>query len=207
MFAVRSGGHSPLVGTANINAGVKIDLRSLNFIDVSLDKTVAFVGAGSIWDDVCAKLVPMGLVVVGARVAGLGVGGFTTGGRLTLSEYIETTLDRLGGISFFSPQRGFGCDNVVNMEVVLADGQIVNANPSKNPELFTGGSNNFGIMTRFDYQTYSQHNFWGGFIIYPGSTAPKQLAAFENFMNPKYFDPFAEMICAFGYQNRPQVSR
>lgn len=88
------------------------------------------------------------------------------------------------------------------MEVVLADGQIINANSDQNADLFTalkGGSNNFGIVTRFDYQNYRQGDFWGGFIFYPSSTVPKQLIAFENFMNPKAFDPYAEMICAIGY--------
>lgn len=62
-----------------------------------------------------------------------------------------------------------------------------------------GGSNNFGIVTRFDLQTYPQGDFWGGFISYPSSTVHQQLLAFENFMTPMNFDPYAEMICAIGY--------
>lgn len=108
----------------------------------------------------------------------------------------------LGGISFLSPQRGFACDNVVNIEIVLADGQISSANAQQNSDLFTaikGGSNNFGIVTRFDFQTVSLGNFWGGFMYYPSSTTPQQLQAFEHFMDPKNFDPHASMILAIGY--------
>lgn len=89
------------------------------------------------------------------------------------------------------------------MEVVLANGQIVNANAHENSDLFTalkGGSNNFGIVTRFDLQTYSQGDFWGGFIFYPGSTVKQQFLAFESFMAPENFDPYAEMVFAVGYE-------
>ena len=111
-------------------------------------------------------------------------------------------IGNLGGISFLSPQRGFACDNVVNMEIVLADGQIVHANRQQNPDLFTalkGGSNNFGIVTRFDFQTFSLGNFWGGSITYPSITIRQQLQAFETFMDPTNFDPHAEIIMAIGY--------
>lgn len=89
------------------------------------------------------------------------------------------------------------------MEVVLANSKIVNANAHENADLFMalkGGSNNFGIVTRFDLQTYPQGNFWGGFIFYPGSTAKQQLLAFENFMAPENFDPYAEAVVAIGYE-------
>lgn len=116
------------------------------------------------------------LTAVGGRVAGVGVGGLITGGispifhshrkvRFLLIVYI-------GGVSFFSPEKGFACDNVVNMEVVLASGQIINANQTSNPDLFTalkGGSNNFGVVTRFDLMSFPRDNFWGGTILYPSS--------------------------------------
>lgn len=55
--------------------------------------------------------------------------------------------------SFHSNSQGFACDSVVNFEVVLADGSIVNANPRENPDLYKslkGGSGNFGFVTRVD---------------------------------------------------------
>jgi FAD/FMN-containing dehydrogenase len=81
LFAIRSGGHSPVSGAANGNGGVTIDMRSMNSINVSSDQSVVTVGAGTIWDQVYEKLDPMNLTVAGARVAGLGVGGFLTGGK------------------------------------------------------------------------------------------------------------------------------
>lgn len=80
-FAVRSGGHTPFAGAANIHGGVTIDLRSMNSVDVSPDQSITTVGAGSIWKDVYTKILPLNLTILGARVAGLGVGGLITGGK------------------------------------------------------------------------------------------------------------------------------
>lgn len=79
-FAIRSGGHTPFAGAANIENGVTIDLRAMDAISLSTDHKVTSAGAGSSWDDIYKKLQPMNLTVVGGRVAGLGVGGLTTGG-------------------------------------------------------------------------------------------------------------------------------
>ena len=88
------------------------------------------------------------------------------------------------------------------MEVVLADGSIINANALQNHDLFKalkGGSNNFGIVTRFDLHTYPQGQMWGGFIAYPESTIAQQLSAFDRFLQSARTDPYAEIICALGY--------
>ncbi|KAJ8130527.1 hypothetical protein O1611_g3103 [Lasiodiplodia mahajangana] len=44
-------------------------------------------------------------------------------------------LGVMGGLSYFAYARGFICDDVVGYEVVLADGQIVNANADTNRDL------------------------------------------------------------------------
>lgn len=85
IISIRSGGHSPVIGAANNNGGVTVDLRGLNQLTLKDKQTVISVGAGSIWRDVYAKLQPMNLTVSGARVAGLGVGGLLTGGKTACS--------------------------------------------------------------------------------------------------------------------------
>lgn len=73
-----------------------------------------------------------------------------------------------GGLSFHSGQRGFACDDVVNYEVVLADGSIVNANKKDNPSLFKalkGSGNNLGIVTRFDMVAFPAPELYGGIVI------------------------------------------
>lgn len=112
-----------------------------------------------------------------------------------------------GGISFLSPQRGFACDNVLNMQVVLSDGTSASANSQENTDLFEalkGGSNNFGIVTRFDLQTFPQSDSWGGFISYSPATIPQQLSAFGEFMAAEVADPYADIVCSIGYVDAHQ---
>lgn len=80
-FAIRGGGHTPWAGSANINGGVTIDMRSIRDVTVNQDKTVAFVGAGAIWGDVYSKMDSLGLAVIGGRGSSIGVGGLLTGGN------------------------------------------------------------------------------------------------------------------------------
>jgi FAD/FMN-containing dehydrogenase len=72
----------------------------------------------------------------------------------------------------------------LNFEVVLASGEIVNANATSRPDLFAalkGGQNNFGIVTRFDLKAYPAARIWGGRIVYAPSAATDFLTAFTNF--------------------------
>lgn len=107
-----------------------------------------------------------------------------------------------GGISYFSARKGFACDNVVNYQVVLASGQVVNANVNENSDLWRalkGGSNNFGVVTRFDLRAFPQGDFWGGSILYDDSTSPQLLKAFVNLNKATNFDEYAALILSFSY--------
>jgi len=183
-FAIRSGGHAPGAGTANIDSGVTLDLSDLDNISLSHDKSVISAGPGALWADVYAVLEPQNLIVAGGRVSTVGVGGLSIG----------------GGISFFSPRYGFTCDTIVNFEVVLANGAIVNTNTQHNSDLLhalRGGSNNFGVVTRVDLKTYEQGPFWGGNVLYGLDTAPQQLKAISELASASQFDEYASLISAF----------
>ncbi|KAI4253386.1 MAG: hypothetical protein L6R42_007601 [Xanthoria sp. 1 TBL-2021] len=80
-FAIRGGGHTVWKGSANIEDGVTINMRAINAVEVSEDKTVTSVGAGALWRDVYSVLDAMGLATSGGRAAQVGVGGLTTGGK------------------------------------------------------------------------------------------------------------------------------
>ncbi|MCJ1431949.1 hypothetical protein MMC27_001305 [Xylographa pallens] len=186
LFAVRGGGHMSWAGAANIQDGVTIDLSAINQVDVSVDSKVTSIGGGARWEDVYLKLDRMGLAVAGGRVAEVGVGGLLTG----------------GGNSFFAAQHGFACDNVHNYEVVLGSGKIINANIEENHDLFRalkGGTNNFGVVTRFDLNTFVQGKLWGGFIINPIETAADQFRYIEDFATASGsgIDPHASVINAY----------
>jgi hypothetical protein len=117
--------------------------------------------------------------------------------------YYTTTLTlSLGGLSFYSARKGFVCDSVRNFEIVLAGGQIVNANAKENPDLWIalrGGSNNFGVVTRFDIETFEQGDFWGGSIRFNISLAPKLLEEFHRFDASVNYDDYASLIQVFAF--------
>ncbi len=100
-FAVKSQGHAPAAGFANIDGGVTIDMTGLNTTALSSDHSVLSVGAGAAWIQVYKYLDPFNVSVAGGRNGLVGVGGLMVG----------------GGISHFSPRVGWACDNVVNFEV------------------------------------------------------------------------------------------
>ncbi len=106
-----------------------------------------------------------------------------------------------GGLSLFSTRRGFVCDSVVNFEIVLASGDIVNANSTENKDLWLalrGGGNNFGIVTRFDMSIFQQGDMWGGSIIYDISTSPQLFQALYHFVVDPAHDTATHFIWSGG---------
>ncbi|KAL8965709.1 MAG: hypothetical protein Q9183_003722 [Haloplaca sp. 2 TL-2023] len=184
-FAIKGGGHTPQRGAANQPGGVTIDLGALKQVDVSPDRKTTSIGPGSRWGDIYPRLDSQNLAISGGRVAAVGVGGLVTG----------------GGISFFSPRFGFVCDSVVNYELVLPYGKVIHVNEST-PDLFKalkGGSNNFGVVTRFDVKSFESGKFWGGFVFYPLSTMPQHVAAFVGLAGAQPYDPFAALIHSYSW--------
>jgi len=83
--------------------------------------------------------------------------------------------------------------------VILADGQIANVNQTSYPDLYfalKGGGNNFGIVTRFDLETFPQGEMWGGSTIYPITANASVYNAFYNFANNATKDQDAALITA-----------
>ncbi|KAF2688559.1 putative FAD-binding oxidoreductase [Lentithecium fluviatile CBS 122367] len=168
-FAIRSGGHSPSPFGANTDDGVLIDLSSLNTKEYDAKSQTVKIGAGLRWGDVYRYLDQFGVTAVGARVLDVGVGGLLLG----------------SGLSYLSDLYGMACDNVVNFEVIIADGSVVNANASYYQDLYRalkGGANNFGVVGSFTLRTYPIQNVWGGIKIYANEHIPalyEALAAYQ----------------------------
>lgn len=185
-FAVRSGGHTPIPGANNVDGGVTIDLLNMNGTTYNANTQLASILPAARWGSVYGTLEPLGRMVAGGRGSTVGVGGFLLG----------------GGISHYAPRVGLSCDNVVNFQVVLASGRIVNANKSTNADLFTalkGGNSNFGIVTRYDMETFENEDLWGGIVSWPASTVNQHFQSFVNFgLNPKR-DHNAALIVFQGY--------
>ncbi|BCR88443.1 FAD-binding oxidoreductase [Aspergillus chevalieri] len=192
-FAVRSGGHTIWAGAANIEDGVTIDLSKMNSTTYNPENKTASIYTGARWASVYKALEKDKVIVAGGRGGPVGVGGFLLG----------------GGNSFHSARVGFACDNVVNYQVVLANGAIVDANRNTNPDLFKalkGGSINFGIVTRFDMKTMPYEGIWGGVVTYDWSTAYKQIPAFVRFTDNIHKDPYASLITMWWYDSKTNTN-
>ncbi|KAM5346109.1 hypothetical protein ACJ41O_009114 [Fusarium nematophilum] len=167
-FAIKSGGHGRSLGESSIQDGVTIDLKNLNHIRPSEDRTNVDIGPGNRWLDVYSTLDPLGLTVVGGRAGGVGVGGFILG----------------GGISFLSNKYGLATDNVEAFEVVLADGQVKTASPTENPDLYKalrGGGANLGVVTSFKLTAHPQASMWGGTKVYDLEHGESLLSTFWDY--------------------------
>lgn len=111
-FAVKSGGHGAFAGASNIQGGITLNLEKLNGISISDDNSSVTIGTGNSWSAVYEKLGQRNLAVAGGRYPSVAVGGLSLG----------------GGQSFFASTQEWTCDNIYSHQVVLANGQVIEAN-------------------------------------------------------------------------------
>lgn len=148
-----------------------------------MDKSLTYLSRGRVYNE----LEKYGRVVAGGRVDCVGVGGLLLG----------------SGLSFYSGRDGFACDSVVAYEVVLADGSIVTAKVGEHEDLFhvlKGGSNNFGIVTRFVMKTRPIGSVWGGVALRPADSLPAAAKVLEGFTANAEEDPDSTIIFVAAHQ-------
>ncbi|WP_309069574.1 FAD-binding oxidoreductase [Microbacterium sp.] len=133
---VRGGGHS---AWGTVPGGVTLDLAAL--ADVAVHGTRVRVGGGAQWGAVARALAARGLGLSSGDTASVGVGGLTLG----------------GGIGLMVRAWGLACDQLVGVQLVTADGRVIEATDATEPELMwalRGGGGNFGVVTRFDFEAH-----------------------------------------------------
>jgi FAD/FMN-containing dehydrogenase len=190
LIAIRGGGHNG-PGLGSCDDGLVIDLSMMRSVRVDPATRTVRVDAGCTSGDVDHATHPFGLAVPFGIVSTTGVAGLTLG----------------GGTGYLTRRCGLTIDNLVEADVVLANGQFVTASEKQHPELFwglRGGGGNFGIVTSFLFQAHPVRVVYAGPIFWDArharpvmqayrdflGTAPEDLGAFIGLKTVPSMDPF-----------------
>ncbi len=168
VVSVKGGGHN-IAGNAVCNGGLMIDLSEMQAVEVDPEKKTVRVEGGCLLGMVDEATQQHGLAVPAGVVSTTGVAGLTLG----------------GGFGWISRKYGLSIDNLLEAEVVTADGNCITASKKENPNLFwglRGGGGNFGIVTRFTFRLQPVGQVYSGLIVHPFSAARELLQFHRDFI-------------------------
>jgi FAD/FMN-containing dehydrogenase len=167
-LAVRGGGHSG-GGLSSVDDGVLLDLSGLNGVRIDAEARTARVEGGATWGKVDHASHAFGLAVPNGLISTTGVGGLTLG----------------GGLGHLTRRHGLTIDNLLEVDVVLADGRLVTANAHEHRDLFwavRGGGGNFGVVTSFLFRLHPVHTVVGGPTLWPLEDAADVMRWYRDFI-------------------------
>ena len=170
VIAVRGGGHN-VSGSALCDDGIVIDLSGLRGLDVDPDQRTATVGGGVLLGELDAAAQVHGLATSSGVVTHTGVAGLTLG----------------GGIGNLMRKHGLACDNLLEVEMVTAGGQLVRASEGENADLFwglRGGGGNFGVVTSFKFRLHPVGPMVvAGMVLHRADRAREVLSFYQDFID------------------------
>ena len=180
-IAIRSGGHHG-AGLCLVDNGLVIDLSPMKGIRVDPQAKTVRVQAGCTWGDVDHATHAFGMATPSGIVSTTGVGGLTLG----------------GGFGNLTRTYGLTIDNLLEADVVLADGTFVTANEKMNPDLFwalRGGGGNFGVVISFLFRLQPVNTIYGGPMFWELKDAGKVMRYWRDFITeaPEHINAY------FGY--------
>jgi FAD/FMN-containing dehydrogenase len=193
LLAIRGGGHNG-PGLGSCDDGLVIDLSAMNGVRVDPANRTVRVEPGCTSGDVDHATHAFGLAVPFGIVGSTGVAGLTLG----------------GGTGYLTRKYGLTIDNLLEADLVLADGRFVTASPREHPDLFwaiRGGGGNFGVITSFLFQAHPVSQVFAGPIFWDAAkdgravmkayrdflpTAPEELGAFVGLKTVPSTAPFPQ---------------
>lgn len=164
--SIRGGGHN-VAGRAVTDGGLMIDLAEMKGIAIDPDNATATAEGGVIWVELNAAAAEHGLAVTGGLISTTGIAGYTLG----------------GGLGWLMGKYGLAADNLLAVELVTADGEVLEVDAASQPDLFwalRGGGGNFGVATSFTYRMHPVHTIVGGLIAHPLDAAPDMLRFYRE---------------------------
>ena len=167
LLAVRGGGHNG-PGLGSVDDGLVIDLSPMNGVRVDPSSRTARVEGGCTLGDVDHATFPFGLAVPTGIASTTGIGGLTLG----------------GGMGHITRNYGLAIDNLLEVDMVLADGSFVTANSEQYPDLFwavRGGGGNFGVVTSFLFRLHSAGTVYAGPMFWYGDQTSDVLRWYNEF--------------------------
>ncbi|KAK0109393.1 hypothetical protein ONS96_003207 [Cadophora gregata f. sp. sojae] len=174
------------MSSSTVEDGLVIDMEAMKDISIDKDNKCVAIGGGCNWGEVYTALDEVDLMCAGGGVHVVGVGGHLTG----------------GGYGPYSWNLAMACDLVLQATVVIADGSIVTASETENPDLFfgiRGGSSSFGVVTQFVLQTLPRQGPYSLRTLgFPVSVVKEVDEALQKFMKQDYAQrgllPFLYMV-------------
>ena len=168
LLAIRGGGHNG-AGLALCDDGIVLDLSMMKGIRVDPAARTARVAPGCTWGEVDHACHVFGLAVPTGIISTTGVSGLTLG----------------GGHGYLTRKYGLTIDNLLEVDVVLADGRFVTANASQNQDLFwavRGGGGNFGVITSFVFRAQPVQMVFGGPVLWKMNKAADVMRWYRDFL-------------------------
>ena len=165
--AVRGGGHN-VAGRSTTDGGLMIDLSLMTGLHVDPKTRTARAQGGLTWNQFNRETQLHGLATTGGVISTTGIAGLTLG----------------GGLGWLMGKHALALDNLLSVELVLADGSTVTASKDENADLFwglRGGGGNFGVAASFEYRLHQVGPMiTGGVVAYPFSEAWDVLRRFRD---------------------------
>jgi len=175
-LSVRGGGHD-WQARSSVHGGLVIDLSKMRHIDVDATTKTAYVEGGVTSTEIAEAADPFDLIPVVGNSGAVGIVGFTIG----------------GGYGVTSPKHGLGADNLLSANVVLADGSLVTASKTENPDLLwalCGGGGNFGVVTSMRIRLHDNPTLVAGFMMFPLEEAETIIQGYNKIMQSSPSDNF-----------------
>ena len=168
LVAIRGGGHNG-PGLGSCNDGLVIDLSMMKSVRVDPATKTVRVEPGCTSGDVDHATHAFGLAVPLGIVSSTGVAGFTLG----------------GGTGYLTRKHGLTVDNLLEADIVLANGSVVTASEREHPDLFwaiRGGGGNFGVVTSFLFRAHPVKMVFAGPIFWDAVNAKQVMRAYRDFL-------------------------